>query len=182
MYYHMVDRLGFEQQFIGQLNALTAVGGLAGAWLFARLFADRSLTYRAVFSIFAASAGILSYLSLAQPHALAAAMAGPLNVLVGLTAQIGALTIFSLAATACPRKAEGFTFAALMSLYNGAEQLSAVIGARLYEQVFERELAPLLAVAALSLLCCLALVPWLRRLDARRHGLPALATAANTAD
>jgi MFS family permease len=182
MYYHMVDRLGFEQQFIGQLNALTAAGGVAGAWLFARLFADRSLTYRAVFSVFAMSAGILSYLSLAQPHAHAAAFAGPINVLVGLTAQIGALTIFSLAASACPRKAEGFTFAALMSLYNGVEQLSTVIGARLYEQLFDRELAPLLGVAALSLLCCLALVPWLRRLEARPGELPAVAAVATTTD
>jgi hypothetical protein len=165
LYYHMVDTLGFAQGFIGQLNALTAGGGVAGAWLFARVFAGRSHAYRAVFSIFAASLALLCYLALVPAHPHVAIIAGPINVLVGITAQIGALTVFTLAAGACPPRAEGFTFAALMSLYNGVEQLSAVIGGRLYQHVFDRDLAPLLWVAAASLLLCLALVPWLRRID-----------------
>ncbi len=166
LYHHMVDNLQFDQRFIGQLNALTAAGGVAGAWLFARVFADKSIAARATFSTGAAAAGVLAYLALAQPSAQAAAIAGPLNVFVGFTAQIGALTIFTIAARACPPRAEGFTFAALMSVYNGVEQLSAVLGARLYQNVFDRDLAPLLWLAAASLLLCYALVPLLRRLDA----------------
>lgn len=166
LYHHMVDNLRFDQRFIGQLNALTAAGGVAGAWLFARIFADKSITARATFSTGAAAAGVLAYLALAQPSAQAAVIAGPLNVFVGFTAQIGALTIFTIAARACPPRAEGFTFAALMSVYNGVEQFSAVLGARLYQNVFDRDLAPLLWVAAASLLLCYALVPLLRRLDA----------------
>lgn len=165
LYYHMVDNLGFDQRFIGQLNALTAVGGVAGAYIFLRFFADKTVVFRAVFSISAACAGVLAYLALAQPSANAASIAIPLNLFVGMVAQIGALTIFSMAAGACPPKAEGFAFAALMSLYNGSEQLSAVIGARLYQHVFERQLEPLLWVAAISFLLCFALVPLLRRLE-----------------
>ena len=168
MYYHMVDTLGFDQQFIGRLGALSAGGAFIGAWLFARVFADRSVAFRALFSIVAAFAGILSYLSIAQPHAQASLIAGPLNVGFGLVSQIGMLTILTLAAGACPRRAEGFVFAALMSLYNGVEQLSAIAGARLYQHVFDRQLAPLLWVAAVCFLLCLALVPTLRRLEAGR--------------
>lgn len=68
-----------------------------------------------------------------------------------------------------------------MSLYNGVEQLSAVIGARLYEQAFDRALAPLLWVAAASLLLCLALVPSLRRLERDAGGAPQPAEAGREA-
>ena len=84
---------------------------------------------------------------------------------VGMVAQIGTLTIFTLAASACPPKAAGFAFAVLMSLYNGVGQISAVIGSQLYEHIFQRQLAPLLWVAAILHVLCFALVPLLRRLD-----------------
>ena len=165
LYYHMVDKLGFDQRFIGQLSALTAAGGVVGAYIFLRFFADKTVVFRAVFSIVAACTGVLAYLVLAQPSTNAASFAIPLNLFVGMVMQIGALTIFSMAASACPPKAAGFAFAVLMSLYNGVEQLSAVIGARLYQQVFERQLEPLLWLAAMSFMLCLVLVPLLRRLE-----------------
>jgi MFS family permease len=166
MYYHMVDQLGFKQDFIGGLNALTAAGAAIGAWVFARHFVNKTITERANFSIIAAAVGILAYLAIAWPNPGADLMAGPLNAFFGFTAQIGSLTIFTIAARACPARAEGFVFAALMSVYNGVEQLSAVIGARLYDRVFDRALAPLLWVAAGSFLLCFLLVPRLRRFDA----------------
>ncbi len=182
LYYHMVDNLGFDQNYIGQLNALTAVGAVGGAYIFMRVFADKTVVYRAVFSIGAAIVGILSYLALAQPHDYSAAVAIPLNLFVGMVAQIGTLTILTMAASACPPKAAGFAFAVLMSLYNGVEQFSAIIGSQLYEHVFERQLAPLLWVAAISFTLCFALVPLLRRLEtdavAPEGGVVAARTAA----
>ena len=165
LYYHMVDRLHFDQGFIGQLTALTHVGGMLGAYLFARVLSRKSTYFRANLSIVAAVSGILAYLSLAQPSAYAAGIAMPLNVYVGFVNQIGTLTVFALAASVCPPRAAGFAFALLMSIYNGAEQLSAILGARLYGDVFAKNFEPLLWVAAGSLLCCFALVPMLRRLD-----------------
>lgn len=164
LYYHMVDNLQFEQKFIGQLNALTATGAVIGAALFARVLARKTAHFRATVAIVAAVSGILAYTLVAQPGEHVASLIGPLNVYVGLVNQIGALTIFALAATACPPKAAGFTFALLMSLYNGVEQFSSVIGSRLYNDVFDKNFEPLLWVAAVSLLCCFALVPFLRRL------------------
>lgn len=171
MYYHMTDRLGFEQGFIGQLEAFRAGGAVVGAFLYARYFSRTSIGFRAVFAVIVATAAVLSYLSLAQPHVHAGTIAPVLNVFVGLANQIGALTIFSIAARACPPRAEGFTFAALMSLYNGVDQFSSVIGGRLYHNVFEGAIAPLLWVAAGSLALCLFLVPLLRRLDQARPAL-----------
>lgn len=165
LYYHMVDNLGFEQGFIGELNALTAMGAVGGAFIFLRVFDNKTVVYRAVFSVWAGIAGVLAYLALAQPSEHAAIIAIPLNIFVGMVTQIGTLTILTMAASACPPKAAGFAFAVLMSLYNGVEQLSAILGAQLYEHVFERQLAPLLWVAALSLMLCFALVPLLRRLE-----------------
>jgi hypothetical protein len=165
LYYHMVDRLGFGQEFIGQLNAMTALGAVIGAFLFARVLARKTVHFRVLVAVPAAVSGILAYTLLAEPSAYAADLAAPLNVYVGLVNQIGTLTVFALAAGACPPQAAGFTFALLMSVYNGVEQLSSVIGARLYNDVFDRAFEPLLWVAAGSLLCCLALLPWLRRLE-----------------
>ena len=42
LYFHMVDTLHFDQQFIGQLAAFTAVGGVVGAWIFGHVLAKRS--------------------------------------------------------------------------------------------------------------------------------------------
>lgn len=165
LYYHMVDHLHFDQRFIGQLNAMTALGGVFGAFLFTRYFSRKTIAYRAVFSVFAAVAGVMVYTLLAQPHDYASTIAGPLHVFVGLVSQIGMLTVLTMAAEACPPQAAGFAFAALMSIYNGVEQFSAIVGSRLYNDVFQQSFEPLLWVAAASFMCCLALVPWLRRVE-----------------
>jgi MFS family permease len=176
LYFHMVDTLRFEQQFIGQLAAFTAVGGVIGAWIFGHLLARRSVAVQANVAISAAILAVLTYLTLAQPSAWAQTIAPPLNITVGMLNQIGSLMIFAVAARACPPRAEGFTFAVMMSIYNGTEQFSAVVGSRLYEHVFHREFAPLLWVAAGSLALCFLLVPFLQR-QHRRHEALALQTA-----
>lgn len=172
LYFHMVDTLHFDQQFIGQLSAFTAVGGVIGAWFFARILARQSVAVQANTAIAAAVAAVLTYLLLAQPSAYAQTIAAPLNVSVGMLNQIGSLMIFSVAARACPPRAEGFTFAVMMSLYNGTEQVSSVIGSRLYEHVFDHNFAPLLWVAAASLAACFLLVPFLHRQHKAHHLLP----------
>ncbi|MFP5350344.1 MAG: MFS transporter [Gammaproteobacteria bacterium] len=181
LYYHMTDRLGFAQSFIGQLNALAAGGAIVGAWSYARYLAPQPLARTAVISIVAAVLGVLAYLALAHPSPRAGIIAVPVSIAVGMTAQIGMLMILAVAAAACPPRVEGFVFAALMSLYNGVEQLSAVIGARLYEHVFDRALAPLLWVAAASLMLCLLLVPSFNRLE-KQNPAPAGSSSKRAAD
>lgn len=165
MYYHMTDVLQFEQQYIGQLTALTSVGGLIGAIAYTRLLANRTVAFRATFAVIAAACAMLSFHLIAQPGEHAAQIAPVLNVVSGAFMQIGLLNVLVIAALACPPRAEAFTFAAMMSLYNGMEQFSAIIGSRLYDNVFDQQLGPLLWVAAGSILLCLLLVPLLRRLE-----------------
>ena len=180
LYFHMVDTLHFDQQFIGQLSAFTAIGGVVGAWFFGHVLSKKSVAMQANVAIAAAVTAVLAYLLLAQPSAYAQTIAAPLNVTVGMLNQIGALMIFSVAARACPPGAEGFTFAVMMSIYNGTEQLSSVIGSQLYEHVFHHEFAPLLWVAAASLAACFLLVPFLHRQHHAHHPMP-LQTAKESA-
>lgn len=121
LYFHMTDNLKFDQRFIGQLNALTAFGAVIGALLFTKFLCARAPHVRVSIAILAAVSGILAYMSLAQASPHAATLAMPLNMYVGMVNQIGALSVFALAASVCPPRAAGFAFALLMSLYNGVE-------------------------------------------------------------
>lgn len=171
LYYHMTDVLHFDQQLIGQLSAYTAAGGVIGAWLFGHVLARRPVAVQANVAISAAILAVLAYLALAQPSDHAQAIAVPLNAAVGMLNQIGMLMIMSVAARACPPRAEGFTFAVMMSLYNASDQLSSIIGSRLYDEVFHQSFAPLLWTAAGSLALCYLLVPLISRQQRRAAAL-----------
>ena len=75
------------------------------------------------------------------------------------------LTMLSLAAAACPPHAEGFTFAGLMSIFNGASQVSAIWGAHLYEHVLDKQMAPLIWISTAFTLAAFLLVPFLPKQD-----------------
>ena len=54
----------------------------------------------------------------------------------------------TLAADYCPQRAEGFAFAALMSVLNLASTLSENLGSLLYQHVFHGRLNPLIVLSA----------------------------------
>jgi len=68
--------------------------------------------------------------------------------LAGIANILATIATLSLAAEACPEGAEGFGFAALMSVINLATPLSDSVGSALYEHVFAKHLAPLIVVSA----------------------------------
>jgi hypothetical protein len=74
---------------------------------------------------------------------------------------IATIASLTLAAQACPRRAEGFAFAGLMSISNLADICSINAGAFLYEHVFGNRLGPLIVVSAATTAIALVLVPWL---------------------
>jgi predicted MFS family arabinose efflux permease len=156
LYYHMTDRLGFSQSFIGMLGSIAAAGWIAGAllhrWLLRRLD-PRSLLY---LSIVLGTASAASFLLLSD--ALSAAV---VNFAYGLAQMIATIATLSLAARYCPPRAEGFAFAGLMSVSNLADICSINAGAFLYEHVFDSRLAPLVVVSALTTAVAAVLVPWL---------------------
>ena len=84
----------------------------------------------------------------------------------------------SLAADYCPKRAEGFAFAALMSLLNLSSAVSNNLGSFLYEHAFHNRLSPLIVVSAASTAVILALVRLLRLGD-KPPGEPVHAVAVD---
>jgi MFS family permease len=85
---------------------------------------------------------------------------------------IAFVATLTLAADYCPERAEGFAFAALMSITNFSAALSDNIGSFLYEHLFDRRLDPLILVSAAFTALAFAFVPMLRLRD-KRPGEPA---------
>ena len=161
-FYHMIDNLGFTQKFIGQLGAIGAVGSILGAIVYGRYFAKKTLRFQLIFSIVTGTIGTLAYLSLMQPSEWAHEIIITLAIVFGAAGMVAMLTVLTLAAQVCPPKAEGFTFSILMSVKNGAAQLSAILGAWLFVNVFDNTLTPLVWVSAGFTAACLLLLPMLR--------------------
>ena len=157
LYFFMTDRLHFSQGFIGALSAVSAVGWVAGGllfrWYLARL-ANRSLLR---LSIVFGTLSTLAFLMLSGPVSAIA-----VYFLTGMAGMIANIATLTLAAEHCPPRAEGFAFAALMSVMNLAAPLADTIGAFLYEHVFAARLAPLIVVSAAFTAAIMLLMPLLR--------------------
>ncbi len=95
-----------------------------------------------------------------------------INFFSGMAGMIAFVATLTLAADYCPERAEGFAFAALMSLLNLSSALSDNIGSFLYEHLFDHRLDPLILVSAGATASILVLVPLLRLGD-REPGTPA---------
>jgi MFS family permease len=156
LYYHMVDRLEFDQYFIGQLAAIGSIGATLGSLAY-RSFADRfSLHHNVVGSILLSVMMALAYVWLQD-----GVSAIVLSFCSGVVSMLALLSLFTLAASVCPPRAAGLAFAALMSIYSATAQLTTVIGGYLYEWVFHQHIVPLIYLAALCTLTALGWVPFL---------------------
>ena len=160
LYFHMVDRLGFDQYFIGQLAAIGSVGATLGSLAYAS-FADRfTLQQTLIGSIILSVMMALAYLSLGD--GLSASI---LSFCSGVVSMAALLSLFTLAASVCPPRAAGFAFAALMSIYSVTAQIAGVLGGYLYERVFDHQIVPLIYLAAA---CTLSALIWLPLLPTQR--------------
>ena len=162
MYYHMTDTLKFSQTFIGQLGALGSIGSLIGAWMYGKWFTKRTLNYQLIFAIASGAIGTFAYLRVVTLTPYSAFLMGTLSFVFGIAGAIASLTTLSLAGRSCPPNAEGFTFAALMSVNNGFAQLSAIAGAWMFVHWFDRNLTPLIIVSGVFTLLCFLLMPTLK--------------------
>ncbi len=164
LYVYMTNQLEFSQDFIGILGAIGATGAIVGSLVY--MWLQRRMTLKALLnlSILLGTVGQGSYLLLGSPTS--AVILGFVNGVFGMIALVASLT---LAADYCPDKAEGFSYALLMSLNNLAGQLSANVGAYLYVHTFSNRLSPLIIVSAAFTAAAFLLVPMLR-LGNRRPG------------
>ncbi len=154
LYFQMSDRFGFSQGFIGVLSSVSAAGWIAGGLLFRwrlnRL--DRRTLLR--LSLIGGILSTLSYLLLGST-----ASAVPIWFVGGMTSMIAMIATMTLAADACPAGAEGFAFAAMMSVVNLTGPLSDTLGSALYQHVFHQRLAPLIVVSASATAAVFLLMP-----------------------
>jgi predicted MFS family arabinose efflux permease len=152
--YYQTDVLEFDQQFIGILGSLNAVGYMIGALIYAPLSRRRPLKTIVLWAIGVTAAATFSYLLYRDRTSAIVIDTG-----FGVLAMLTQLALLDLAAKACPRHVEATFFALLMSIYNLAVQLSTNVGARLYDRV---GFTGLVFVSALMTALAYVLVPLVR--------------------
>jgi len=128
MYYHMTDQLGFSQEFIGVLGAIGSVGAVIGSLVYMKWF-DKRFTLRQLLYV-SIVLGTISQGAYVLLHTERSGLV--LSLMTSAATQVALLTMLTMAANSCPDKSEGFSYAALMSIFNLASQASAVFGAKLF--------------------------------------------------
>jgi predicted MFS family arabinose efflux permease len=170
LYYTMTDSLKFSQAYIGILSSISSAGWVVGALLYHRLF-DR-LTLKTLLNVSIA----LGTLTTAAFVLLSSeASAAIIYFCAGFSAMLATVATVTLVADYCPPRAEGFTFAVMMSISNLANTLADNFGSFLYTHLFNRSLPPLALISAAFTAIAFVLVPLLRLGD-KRQGEPVGAT------
>jgi MFS family permease len=167
LYYYMTDTLKFSQEYIGVLGAINSAGWVVGAVLYKKLRGMTTSKGLVNLSILIGTATTAAFLLLAGKTSAAI-----INFASGAAGMVAFVATLTLAADYCPKRAEGFAFALLMSLLNLSSAFSNNIGAFLYERTFHNRLAPLILVSAASTAAIFLLVPLLRLGD-KPLGAPA---------
>ena len=168
----MTDQLKFSQEYIGILGSISSAGWIAGALLYRSFF--KGITARTLLNLSILFGTLTTAAFLLLWDEAAAAI---INFFSGFAGMIAFVATLTLAADHCPQRAEGFAFAALMSITNFSGALSDNIGSFLYEHLFDRRLNSLILVSAAFTALAFAFVPMLHLQD-KRPGEPARAVAA----
>jgi MFS family permease len=157
LYFTMTDELKFSQAYIGVLSAITSAGWIVGALLYSAYF--EHLSSRALLNASIAIGTLSTLMFLFLSGEVSAAI---VNFFYGIALMIASVATLSLAADYCPKRSEGFVFAALMSVTNIAGSLADNVGSFLYERVFANQLYPLVLVSASVTALGFLLVPFLK--------------------
>jgi predicted MFS family arabinose efflux permease len=172
LYFIMTDNLKFSQAYIGVLGSLAGAGWVVGAFLHRRYL--KKLTLKKLLNL---SIAIGTLASVAFLFFWNEATAAVISFCAGLAAMIATVATLTLAADYCPRRAEGFAFAVLMSIINLSTALADNLGSYLFTDVFHRRLEPLVILSAAFTAFAFVLVPLLH-LGEKRQGDPAVAVLA----
>jgi predicted MFS family arabinose efflux permease len=166
LYYHMTDELKFSQAYIGVLGSISSAGWVAGALLYRRLFGEFALRRLLQLSIALGVMTTAAFLLLSSE-----ASAAIIYFCSGFSAMLATVATLTLAADFCPPRAEGFSFAVLMSIINFANTLADNVGSFLYSHMFHNTLPPLVLISAACTAFAFVLVPLLGLGD-KRQGEP----------
>jgi MFS family permease len=152
--YYATDQLHFSRLFLGTLESIAYASGIIGTavyFAFSKSFPLKHLIY------FAIVAGVIATLAYLGYRSGSSAIA--LSLAFGSVSMFIQLTFLDLAARACPKQAEATFFALLMSIYNGAIQISQITGGWLYDEL---GFTPLIFISAGFTAVCGFLVPLLK--------------------
>jgi MFS family permease len=152
--YYQTDVLRLPQWFIGTLGSVTAIGGIAGAVVYAPLSRRVPLRRLIVCAIAGGAVSTLAYVLYRGPVS-----ATVIDALYGVLGMILQLSLLDLAAKSSPPRAEGTFFALLMSVFNGSSQLSTNAGGRLYDSL---GFTPLVLISTVLTALAILLVPLVR--------------------
>ncbi len=166
LYYYMTDGLKFSQGFIGVLGSIGAAGWIVGALLYRRVFEDWSSKHLLYWSIALGTVTTAAYILLYGETS-----AVILSFCSGFAAMAATVATVTLAADFCPPRSEGFSFAVMMSVINLAISAANNVGSYLYDNLFQKNLTPLILVSAAFTAFAFVLVPLLR-LGNKRQGDP----------
>jgi predicted MFS family arabinose efflux permease len=172
LYFHMTDELKFSQGYIGVLGSIASAGWIIAALLYRWLFESLTLKQMLNLSIALGTVTTAAYLLLSSE-----ASAAIINFCAGFSAMLATVATLTLAADYCPPRAEGFSFAVLMSIINLANTLADNAGSFLYSHAFDNHLPPLVIMSAAFTAFAFVLVPLLRLGD-KRQGEPAVEAVA----
>ena len=157
LYFTMTDTLRFSQGYIGILSSISALGWIVGALLYRPFFGDLSLKQLLNVSIGFGVFTTAAFLFLSGETSAAVIYFG-----AGFAGMLAMVATLTLAADYCPPGAEGFTFAALLSVGNLASTMANNVGALLYTDVLGQDLPPLVVISAATTAIAFVVVPLLR--------------------
>jgi MFS family permease len=149
--YYQTDHLAFSQQFIGILNALQALGSVAGALSYPVM--TRGWPLRRTINV---SIGLSVAITLVYLLYRGMVSAVIIDFTYGWVYMVTTLALLELAAKSCPPHIEGTFFALLMSVYNAGAQGSQWAGGHLYDVL---GFGPLVLVSTATTALIWVLVP-----------------------
>jgi predicted MFS family arabinose efflux permease len=157
MYDHVMKRLKVDESFNSILDTLGSLGMALGAALFMGVLSKRFSTHKLiVIGLIAAAASMVPFFFITSK-----AIAYAANVGYGVGYILASLASLSIAAEACPKRAEGTVFAAMMAISNVGLNYGDKLGSTLYERTFHFNVHPLVGISIAFTLAGLVLVPFL---------------------
>ncbi len=176
-FFFTTNELHFEPEFLGRVNLITSLAGLAGVWIFQRFL--KTVPFRVIFgwsTVFSAVLGMTMLLLVTHANRSLGIddrwfSLGDSLVLT-VMGRIAFMPVLVLAARLCPPGVEATFFALLMSVHNLAGLLSYELGAglmhlmKITESNFDN-LPLLVIITNVSTLLPLPFLNWLPAADSQ---------------
>jgi len=128
LFYYQTEKLKFSSEFIGILSSIIAVGGIIGAVIYNFVCKTFNLKTLLIFSISIDALDSLIYLG--YDNHTSALIITAIN---GITGILAVLPLYDLSARATPNNSESLGYAVMLSVWNLADSISDVVGAKLYD-------------------------------------------------